>query len=83
MHYLWIFLGCYAMAFAIINLRMAAQRANMDARFKEIGGSPHQLQANMRAAIPLPKKIFIRLWAPFIFSIIPAASISLAYFIFS
>lgn len=83
MHYLWIFLGCYALAFVIINLRMAAQQASMDARFREIGGSPQKLQANMRAAMPLPKEIFIRLWAPFIFSIVPAALISLAYFIFS
>jgi hypothetical protein len=83
MRYLWIFLGCYAMAFAIINFRMAAQRANMNAHFKSIGGSPEQLQANMRAAMPLPKEVFIRLWAPLIFSLVPAALISLAYFIFS
>jgi hypothetical protein len=83
MRYLWIFLGCYAVAFAIINLRMAAQRANMNAHFKNIGGSPEQLQANIRAAMPLPKEIFIRLWAPFIFSLVPAALISFTYFIFS
>jgi len=83
MRYLSIFLGCYAVAFAIINFRMAAQRANMNAYFKNIGGSPEQLQANIRAAMPLPKEIFIRLWAPLIFSLVPAALISLAYFIFS
>jgi hypothetical protein len=83
MRYLWIFLGCYALAFAIINFRMAVQRANMDARFKEIGGSPQQLQANIRAAMPLPQEIFIRLWAPLIFSLIPTALISVVYFIFS
>ena len=83
MRYLWIFLGCYALAFVIINLRMAAQRANMEAHFKEIGGSPQQLQANFRATMPLPKEIFIRLWAPLVVSIVPAALISLLYFIFS
>jgi hypothetical protein len=64
MRYLWIFVGCYVLAFAIINFRMALQRANMDARFKEIGGSPEKLQANIRAVMPLPQEIFIRLWAP-------------------
>jgi hypothetical protein len=83
MRYIWIFLGCYALAFAIINLRMAAQRANMDARLRDIGGYPEQVQANIRAVMPLPQEIFIRLWAPLVFSIVPTAVISFVYFIFS
>lgn len=83
MRYLWVFIGCYAVAFAIINVRMAIQRSNMDARLKEIGGSSQQLQANIRDAISLPTEIFVRLWAPFIFSIVPTALISLGFFVFS
>ncbi len=83
MRYLWISLGCYALAFAIFNLRMGAQRARMAAHYKEIGGSPQQLQANFRTMVPLHKEIFVRVWAPFVFSIVPAVLISLAFLIFS
>lgn len=83
MPYLWIFLGCYAVAFIIISMKMAAQQANMEARIKEIGGSPEELRSNFRTMMPWPKEIFIRLWAPFVFSVLPTGLFSLGYFVFS
>ena len=83
MPYLWIFVGCYAVSFAIVNMKMAAQTASMEARIKELGGSPEELRANMRHAMPLWKELFIRAWAPFVFCVLPTAALSLGYFIFS
>lgn len=83
MRYLYIFLGCYVLTFMVINLRMTMQRARMDAQFQSMGGSAEKLQANIREMLPLPKEIFIRLWAPFVVSILPTIFLSIAYFIFS
>jgi len=82
MPYLWIFLGCYALAFIVINARMSAQRASMNTHMKEIGGSSDNLQARFRSMIPLHKEILVRLWAPLVFSVIPAGIISAGYYIF-
>lgn len=83
MPYLWIILGCYALAFIAINVKMSAQRAHMEAHMKDIGGSPHNLQARFRSTMPLHKEILVRLWAPLVFSVVPAGVISGGYFIFS
>lgn len=83
MPYLWIFLGCYAVAFAIVNMKMSAQAANMKARLKELGASEKDFDANFRAGMPLPKEMLIRAWAPFVFSVLPTGLLSLGYFIFS
>ncbi len=83
MPYFWIFLCCYIVAFIIVNIRMARQKANMETRIKMIGGSVEKLRANIRAEMPLSNEILIRLWAPFVFSILPAVLLSIAYFVFS
>lgn len=83
MPYLWIFLCCYSIAFIIINIKMAVQKANMEARIKMMGGSVENLRSNIRAEMPLLNEILIRIWAPFVFSILPAVLLSIAYFAFS
>lgn len=83
MPYLWILVGCYALAFIIINTKMSAQRANMVAHMKDLGGSAHNLQARFRSMMPLHKEILVRLWAPLVFSVVPAGVIAAGYFIFS
>jgi hypothetical protein len=83
MPYVWIFLGCYAAAFLTVNMKMAAQTAGIKARLREIGASVTDFDANVRADMPLHKEILIRAWAPFVFSVLPTALLSLGYFIFS
>ena len=82
MAYLWIFIGCYFVAFIIINIKLSAQTANMNARITEFGGTPEQLKATLRQQMSLPKELFIRAWAPLVISLIPTATLSLGYFIF-
>ena len=83
MPYLWIFVVCYAVAFAIFNIVLARQSSRIKARLREFGASDSQFTANVRAQLPAYKEAFIRIWAPLMFCAIPAALLCLAYFIFA
>lgn len=83
MPYLWIFMGCYALAFVFIHMKLAAQAAHMKACLKENGISPEKFDSIYRQEMPLTKEMLIRMWAPFVFSVIPAGLLSLGYFLFS
>lgn len=72
MIYLWIFLGCYALAFVIITMKMAAQTARMKSRLRDFGASEKKFDTIYRHEISLLHEILIRIWSPFIFSVIPA-----------
>ena len=83
MPYLWIFLGCYVVAFTIFNVSLARQSSRMKTRLRAFGASDKQFTANLRAELPVYKDIFIRLWAPFVFCVVPAALLCVAYFVFA
>jgi len=83
MPYLWIFLACYAVAFVIIHMKLATQMESMETRLSENGSSLKKFRANIRANMPWPKELLIRVWAPFVLSVLPTGIVSLGYFIFS
>lgn len=83
MEYLWIFLGCYGIAFIILNLKLSLQKAQMKSRIKQLGVSVEKFEENIRAELPLHEDILIRLWAPLVFSLIPFAVISAGYLLLS
>lgn len=87
MPYVYIWGVCYVLAFIVINIRLATQRANMEAHIETRGDSAEEFLSDFRESfremMPLSKEIIIRLWAPFFFSLLPAGLLSLAYFFFS
>jgi hypothetical protein len=82
MPYLWIFVGCYALAFVIVNMKLAAQAEHIKTRLRENGISHENFNAIFRQEMPLAKEMLIRIWAPFVFSVIPTGLLSLGYFLF-
>lgn len=83
MTYLWIFVGCYVVAFVFVNRKLTAQTAQMKARIKKNGMSQENFDAMFRQEMPVAKEMLIRMWAPFVFSAIPTGLLSLGYFVFS
>lgn len=83
MPYFWIFLSCYALAFILINMKMAAQTAHMKAHLREFGASEENFGTTFRQSMPLAKEILIRFWAPLVFSVVPTGLLSIGYFLFS
>lgn len=83
MNYLWIFVGCYAFAFILINLRMSAQTARAKTYLKASGLSVEGFDAARRVEVSLSKEVLIRVWAPFVYCVIPALILCVGYFIFS
>lgn len=83
MLYLWIFLGCYVVAFIIFNISLARQSSRMKARLRAFGTCDEQFTANLRGELPIYKDAFIRLWAPLVFCLIPAGLLCGAYFLFA
>lgn len=81
MPYVVIFAGCYALAFIFVHFRLATQAAHLRSRLKANGISQESFDANLRREMPFTKEMLIRLWAPFVYSAIPAALISLGYFL--
>lgn len=79
----WIFVGCYVVAFAIVNIRMSAQTALMKSRLRAFGAADQQSTSNLRAELPLSKELLVRFWAPLVFCIVPAIVICIGYAIFA
>lgn len=83
MTYVLIFAVGYAFAFVVINMRISSQRAKIKESLKNFGASVQRFDEDLRAAMPLSKELLIRIWAPLVYSVVPAGLISLGYFALS
>lgn len=83
MTYLWVFLGCYAYAFVSVNIRINVEMAGMKTRAMEMGFPAEKFDAAFRKEMPLATDILVRIWSPFVWSVIPTGLLSLGYFLFS
>jgi len=83
MAYVWIFAGCYALALVIINAKISTQTSRTKAALKEVGFLSETFDADRRAALPLSRELLIRVWAPFVYCLVPAVVVCIGYFIFS
>lgn len=83
MVYFWILLGCYAIAFVLISLKLHQQSAQMKEHLIQRNLPAEEFKALLRQQMPLVNEILIRLWSPFVLCIIPTLILSLVYFLLS